>query len=91
MTTVSVTAFKEHLAKYLREVGRGAEIQIVSHGRPVARLVGIRGTGHDERRDRLIAAGVLRAGSGAALPDEPLEVPGVDLSSALMDERGDRV
>lgn len=96
MTTVSVTELKAKLSAYLREVRRGGEVQILDRGEPVARLVpvaaGIRGADPDaeERRQRLIAAGALRPGTGidpAALP-LPLSV---DLGRALDDDRSDRL
>jgi prevent-host-death family protein len=94
MKTVSVTELKEQLSKYLRRVRRGDEIQIVSHGRPVARLLGIRGIDDDDRAAELAAAGVLRLGSretSQILDMSPLALPGVDLTGALSEERGDRV
>jgi hypothetical protein len=48
----------------------------------------------DERRERLVAAGVVRAGDSSvatALPKSPLRVPGLNLSASLAEERGDRV
>jgi prevent-host-death family protein len=92
---VSVSELKENLSKYLRRVQRGGDVQVVSRGRPVARLVGMAGTpdDDDERRERLIAAGVLRAATEDVREsvEEPLRLPGADLSGSLDDERGDRV
>ena len=95
MKSVSVSELKEHLSRYLRGVQRGDEVQILHHGKPIAKLVGLGSSAAavDERRERLAAAGVLRLGSGnasAMLDEEPLSID-VSLTTALVDERGDRV
>jgi prevent-host-death family protein len=41
MTTVSVSELKAHLSRYLREVRRGGEVQVLDRGRPVAGLTGV--------------------------------------------------
>ncbi|MCG8557211.1 MAG: type II toxin-antitoxin system Phd/YefM family antitoxin [Proteobacteria bacterium] len=96
MRTVSVSNLKENLSRYIRQVRDGSEVQISSHGRPVAKLVGLKGpdSDADRRRRRLVAKGVLRAGSGDASPlldQPPLELPGVAIAASLDEERGDRV
>jgi prevent-host-death family protein len=95
MKTVSVSELKTHLSRYLREVRRGGEVQILDRGVPVARLSPLPAypSGEDEEhRCRLIEAGVLRPGSGQALDvldTEPLELPG-GLLGALTEDREDR-
>jgi prevent-host-death family protein len=95
MKTVSVSELKTHLSRYLREVRRGGEVQILDRGVPVARLSPLPAypSGEDEEhRRRLIEAGVLRPGSGHALDvldTEPLELPG-GLLGALVEDREDR-
>lgn len=96
MKSVSVSELKENLSHYLQRVQRGGEVQVLNRGRPVARLVGMRGAAHNdnERRERLISAGVLRVGDGdvsETLPKSPLRIPGLALSASLTEERGDRV
>ena len=91
MRTVSVTELKANLSRYLHEVRRGGEVQVLDRGAPVARLVPSADGPGDERR-RLIAAGVLRPGKGdatAILEQPPLELP-VSLSEALDEDRNDR-
>jgi prevent-host-death family protein len=70
MTRVSVSELKAQLSKYLREVRRGGEVQILDRGVPVAMLVAIPASQKrepdDERRARLIREGVLRPGTGDA-------------------------
>ena len=94
MKTVSISDLKAHLSRYVREVRRGGEVQILDRGVPVARLTGLDGPGNaKDRRQRLIASGILRAGTGDATPllDEPPLKFDVQLSDALHDEREDRL
>ena len=97
MTRVSVSELKAQLSRYIREVRRGGEVQILDRGEPVAMLVAIPGARSkepdDERRERLIRAGVLRPGTGdarAILAKPPLKLSGADLLEALDEEREDR-
>ncbi len=39
MLQVKITDLRAHLPDYLRKVSNGEEIQVTSHGKPVARLV----------------------------------------------------
>jgi prevent-host-death family protein len=94
MESVSVSELKAKLSRYLREVRRGGEVQVLDRGRPIARLVGMpTGDGpDDEHRERLIASGLLRPATSSvrdvlALP--PLELD-LDLGDALAEDREDR-
>ena len=91
MSAVSVSELKANLSRYLREVRRGGEIQVLDRGRPVARLTAptepTSGT-----RQRLVRMGLLRPGNGdpaAILNVRPLELP-TSLSEALDEDRADR-
>ena len=92
MSTASVSELKANLSRYLREVRRGGEVEVLDRGAPVARLVPPE-TGDDRGiRERLIGAGVLRPGAGSAaaiLESPPLALP-VSLSEALEEDRTDR-
>ena len=99
MKTVSITELKAHLSKYLREVRRGGEIHVLERGVPVARLTPLPGadasltTNDQADRQRLIRAGILRAGSGnmaSLLKAPPIELQ-INLSEALEQDREDRV
>ena len=93
MTTASVSDLKANLSRYLREVRRGGEVQILDRGAPVARLVPPDAGDDQGARERLIRTGLLRPGNGGAaaiLDEPPLELPAV-LSDALSEERADRV
>ncbi len=93
MTTVSISELKANLSRYVREVRRGGEVQVLDRGTPVARLVSP--AEEDDRgvRARLISQGLLRpgqAGGGAILDEPPLELP-VSVSEALAEDRNDRL
>ena len=92
MSTASVSELKANLSRYLREVRRGGEVEVLDRGAPVARLVPP--VAGDDRgiRERLIGAGLLRPGAGSAaaiLESPPLALP-VSLSEALAEDRADR-
>lgn len=92
MTTVSMSELKANLSRYVREVRRGGEGQVLDRGVPVARLVPVTTDG-DEIRERLIAEGVVRPGRGgidALLHETPLALP-VSIGRALADGRDDRL
>ena len=93
MSTASISQLKANLSRYLREVRRGGEVQVLDRGTPVARLVPPIADDDEGVRERLIGAGVLRpgkGGAGAILEEPPLELP-VSLSEALIEDRVDRL
>lgn len=59
MTTIGAYDAKTHLPRLLDEVADGASFVITKHGRPVARLVGVRGQATSELADAFKA---VRAG-----------------------------
>jgi prevent-host-death family protein len=93
MQTVSVSDLKAHLSRYLREVRRGGEVQILDRGRPVARLVGLASqpAADDDHRERLVRAGLLRPGSGSSLAilDAPALEFDAELGRAIDEDRSD--
>lgn len=92
MTSVSVSDLKANLSRYLREVRRGGEIQVLDRGSPVARLIPEREAG-DQRRELLIRSGLLRPGNGnssSVLDADPLTLP-ASLVEALDQDRADRL
>ena len=98
MKTTSVTELKAQLARYLRMVRRGTEVQVLERGVPIARLIGIPPTsGLDAQRlERLAKSGIVRRGSGDlgwALDEPPITPSGIgaDLQGALSEDREDRV
>ena len=93
MTTVSISELKANLSRYLREVRRGGEIQVLDRGAPVARLVPAAASDDQGVRERLIGTGLLRPGKGSAASvlDEPPLALGVSVSQALSEDRTDRL
>ena len=75
MKTVGVRELRQQASRYLREVERGAAIEVTDRGRPVARLVPI---SRSSRVDALLATGEISPAAGDPL--EPLK--GVPLPSA---------
>lgn len=96
MKSASVTEIKARLSHYLRMARRGSEVQILERGVPIARLVGISSDGSkdDARLKELAKAGILRRGTGGLgwlLVEPPVEVPSLELSHSLQEDREDRV
>ena len=92
MTTVSISELKANLSRYVREVRRGGEVEVLDRGAPVARLVPV-ATGGERSRERLIVEGVVRPGRGeaAAFLAEPPLALGVSITEALARDRDDRM
>ncbi len=95
MKTVSVSDLKAHLSHYLRIVQRGSEVQILDRGVPIARLIGATGAATaDGRLDRLVAAGIVRRGTGSMrefIATAPVVAPDAEVQRALDEDREDRV
>ena len=93
MSTVSISELKANLSRYLREVRRGGEVQVLDRGVPVARLVPAVAGDDQGVRERLVGTGLLRPGKGgaASVLDEPPLALGVSISQALSEERTDRL
>jgi len=96
MRVVSVSELKARLSHYLRLAKRGAEVQVLERGVPIARLVGVGGVAgrEDQRLDRLVRAGIVRRGTGdlSWIADRaPIRVSRGSLSAALQEDRKDRV
>jgi prevent-host-death family protein len=64
MKKASVSELKSSLSEFLLGVKNGEEVLVTERGRPVARLVpALEAESADERKKRLVRAGILRAGS----------------------------
>jgi len=94
MITVGVARLKAELSRYLDAAKHGQEVLITERGRPVAKLVALRGTAKAEsRRDRRARAGLLMLGAGRLRPvlrRAPTGRPvGAAVLRALLDERSE--
>jgi prevent-host-death family protein len=93
---VSISEVKARLAKYLRLVARGSEVQILDRGVPVARLIpcSAQAAGVDSGRvERLAREGILRKGVSKLtwmISEPPLAAGDARLTQAVQDERDDR-
>lgn len=92
MSRIGIRELRQNLSVHLRRVKQGETLEVTEHGRPVAVLAPLpepAGT-----RGRLLESGALsRAASSPAelgLPPADLR-PGDSLSTALAEERGDRL
>jgi prevent-host-death family protein len=98
MTRVPITKLKAKLSEYLAAVRAGEEIIVTDRGRPVARVVPIRGARELESRvDRLVRSGVLRPPTATAPLDAaqltetaPEDPDGRGLAALLEDRRAGR-
>ena len=91
MKVITISELRKYLSRYVREVRRGGELQVLHRGTPVARLVPV---GEDNRhgvRERLIRQGLLKPGKGnaAAILDEPPLVLPTNILDALAEDRND--
>lgn len=91
MTSVSISDLRANLSRYIREVRKGGEIEVLQRGTPVARITSPV-AGNDKARDALIKAGVLTLGNGRAgeILKKPLIKLHAGLSEAVIKNRDDR-
>lgn len=98
MTHVPISKLKAKLSEYLASVRAGEEIIVTDRGRPMARVVPIRGARDLESRiDGLVRSGRLRLPTAAApldpaqlLEAAPADSDGRGLAALLEDRRAGR-
>ena len=85
MRSIGIRELRQQASRYLREVERGASIEVTDRGRPVALLVPVPRTGVAER---LIASGRMSAARDDLLDlEEPLDpAPGAPLPSQVLSD-----
>ena len=95
MKIVTVSKLKVYLSQYLNQVKTGAEVLIMDHGKPVARLVPIlRTKAASESLSRMEKQGLIKLGSGR-LPKDFWTMPraedpqGLVLKALLEDRNSD--
>jgi prevent-host-death family protein len=82
--SIGIRELRQHASRYLRLVEEQREpIQITDRGRPVAILTPVPTGG---TRERLIASGRLRPGTGGLLPRPVPAKPGVPLPSKILED-----
>ena len=97
MKAAAVSKLKAALSEYLARVKQGEEVLVTERGKPIARIVPIRGGMPDDARRRELARrGVLRLGKGAVsadvLRDLPVATVPLDVLDRVIDEeREDRL
>ncbi|OFW11729.1 MAG: hypothetical protein A3H96_24595 [Acidobacteria bacterium RIFCSPLOWO2_02_FULL_67_36] len=65
MRSTNIADLRNHLTRYLREVRAGEEIVVRDRQRPIARIVPFALGDQDADDLALVAAGLMRKGSGA--------------------------
>jgi prevent-host-death family protein len=94
MITTPSTELKASLSEYLSRVKSGEELLVTERGRPVARIVPLRGEEElSARTAEAVRSGLLKAGAGKLPPgfwDRPRPKDGRGAAvEALLDERRD--
>lgn len=91
MRTIGVRELRQQASRYLRDVERGATIEVTDHGRPVARIVPLRPS---TSADELVAAGAVVPSRGDPLklgvPLDPVDggpLPSEELAALRRAER----
>lgn len=85
---VSMQEFKSHLAQYVRQAQSGLLVELTSHHKVVARIVGVPATGSTGVA-RLLAAGIATWQGGK--PEGAmitLQQRGKTVSAMVMEDRG---
>jgi len=94
MVTAAIADLKARLSAYLKQIKAGHEVIVTDRGVPVAKLVPLEGKElRGTRRQRLVAAGVLRPGRGAlrkSLLSPPKgKLTGKSVLDSLLEERSE--
>lgn len=85
---VSMREFKSHLAQYVEQAQAGQSIELTSHRKVVARIVGVPPTG-STGVTRLLAAGVASWKEGKPVGAKfKLQAGGTPMSAMVLEDRG---
>jgi prevent-host-death family protein len=86
--TISMHEFKSHLAKYVSQAQAGEIIELTSHRKLVARLIGVPSSEH-QGVTRLLAAGAATWGGGKPKGARlRLSPGGKSVSTMVLEDRG---
>lgn len=86
---VGVRELSARFDEYLGAVRAGTTLIVTDRGEPIAELRPLQGD-LEQKLARLRAAGVIGGGAGRLKPSEPVRIPGVSLSDAILEDREDR-
>ena len=89
--TVGIRDLRDSLSRWIDRVREGDEVVVTDHGKPVAMLSAPKerpkARTEEEHLARLEAEGKIRRATKPFGRWEPLEIPGVDLSGAVLEDR----
>ena len=88
--SIAVRELKANLSRVLRRAQAGEVIEVTSHHRPIARIIGIPAPAADAGLRGLIAAGALSWSGGKPRPALPPELAagGKPVSGMVLEDRG---
>jgi prevent-host-death family protein len=85
---IAMHEFKSGLSRYIAQARAGEVIEVTSHDKPVARLIGIPATHHDGVA-RLLASGRAQWAGGKPATGQAITLgPGRLLSDIVQEDRG---
>ena len=87
--TVGARELKARLGKYLRTVRSGQTLVVTDRGEPIAELRPIQDD-LERKLAKLRAKGLIGGGDGRLRPFEPIRIPGVSISDAILEDREER-
>ncbi len=93
-TAVGSRELKTRLGAYLRQVQKGQILIVTDRGRPVAEIQPVHAIAEGEqgRLDELVALGLLtRKSYGPLVRIKPIVAKGAPLSTAVIEDREDRL
>lgn len=83
---VSIREFKSHLSSYVEQAQSGATIELTSHRKVVARIVGVP-VADNTGLARLLAAGAVWSGGKPAGAELHLQATGKPVSAMVTEDR----
>lgn len=86
---IAIHVLKASLSRYVAQARAGEVIEITSHDKPVARLIGVPPIAQDGLR-RLIARGAAQWGGGKTALHHPMPMSGrgKSVSEIVLEDRG---
>lgn len=85
---ISMQEFKSHLSRYVVEAQSGKMIELTSHRKVVARLIGVPATENAGLSNLLAAGAATWQGGKPAGAEFRLQAQGVPVSAMVLEDRG---